>query len=106
MSCDEYGFGAAGKAEIETSGCTTQIRFDFTWRSKDFSYHPRKKPDVTITIKAGDNLHGEFTVDTCGKTATGLIRNDGQNIILSNLSDTDITDSKGYCGGPTQPNHE
>jgi len=102
-SCDEYGFGAAGKAKIEMTGCVTQISFDFTWRGGDFSYRPRKRPDVTVTIKAGDQLHGEFTVDTCGKHATGLIRNDSQNIILSELSDTDTTDSEGYCGGP--PHH-
>jgi hypothetical protein len=100
MSCDEYGFGAAGAAKIETTDYATQITFDFKWRGdKDFSFHPRRQPGVTITIKAGDNLHGEFTVNTCGKTATGIIRDDNQNIILMSLSDTNITDSEGSCGG-------
>ncbi|MDQ3819919.1 MAG: hypothetical protein M3362_19900, partial [Acidobacteriota bacterium] len=80
MSCDEYGFGGPG-VKIEKSGCTTQITFDFGWHN-DFSYHPRKKPDVIVAIKSGDNLHGEFIVDTCGKTAAGFIRDDNQNLTL------------------------
>ncbi len=98
MSCDEYGFGGP-KVKIEANGCITQITFDFQWRD-DFSYHPRKKSDVTVSIKSGDNLHGEFTVDKCAKTATGIIRDDNQNIVLMNLNDTDITDNKEYCSGP------
>ncbi|HKR59367.1 MAG TPA: hypothetical protein VJS64_06500 [Pyrinomonadaceae bacterium] len=101
MSCGEYGFGAAANAKIETVGCITQITFDFEWRGKeDFSFHPRKKSDDTVTIKAGDNLHGEFVVDSCAKTAKGTIRDDDQNLVLMTLIDTDITDSKDYCGGP------
>jgi hypothetical protein len=105
MSCGEYGFGATAGAKIETVGCTTQITFDFLWRGrKEFSFHPRKKSHVTITIKVGDNLHGEFIVDNCAKTASGFIRDDNQNLALMNLSDTDVTDSKGYCGGPPDYN--
>jgi hypothetical protein len=101
QSCSEYGFGSGANARIETLGCITQITFDFKWRGDhDFNFHPRKECDATLTIKVGDNLHGTFTVDTCAKTATGAIRNETQNIDLMNLADTDITDSKDYCGGP------
>src|SRR6266705_6971457 len=98
MSCGEYGFGGPG-LKIETKGCIKQFTFDFRWRN-DFSYHPRKQPEVTITIKAGDNLHGEFMFDTCAKAARGLIRNDDQNLILMNLSDTDTSGKRAYCSGP------
>lgn len=98
MSCDEYGFGGPG-LKIETNGCTMQFTFDFRWH-RDFSYHPRKKPDVTVTIKQGDNLHGEFSFDTCAKTAQGFIRDDDQNLILMNLSDTDTSGKRAYCSGP------
>jgi hypothetical protein len=98
MSCDEYGFGGPG-LKIETDGCIVQLTFDFKWR-QDFSYHPRKKPDVTITIKADDNLHGEFIYDSCAKVAKGFIRNDNQNIILMKLSDTDTSGKRAYCSGP------
>ena len=98
MSCDEYGFGGPG-LKIETNGCTKQFTFDFRWRV-DFSYHPRKKPDVTITIRAGDNLHGEFIFDSCAKAAKGFIRNDDQNLILMSLSDTDTSGKRAYCSGP------
>lgn len=98
MSCDEYGFGGPG-LRIETNGCAIQFTFDFRWR-RDFSYHPRKKPDVTVTIKEGDNLHGEFTFDTCAKTARGFIRDDDQNLILMNLSDKDTSGKRAYCSGP------
>ena len=98
MSCDEYGFGGPG-LKIETNGCNKQFTFDFRWRN-DFSYHPRKKPDVTITIKAGDNLHGEFIFDSCAHTASGFIRNEDQNLILMNLSDTDTSGKRAYCSGP------
>jgi len=98
MSCDEYGFGGPG-LKIDTKGCNMQFTFDFKWR-RDFAYHPRKKPDVTVTIKEGDNLHGEFTFDTCAKTARGFIRDDDQNVILMNLSDTDTSGKRAYCSGP------
>jgi len=101
QSCDEYGFGSAPSAKIETVGCITKITFDFKWRAEhDFSYHPRRKCDETVTIKVGDNLHGTFTVDACAKTATGIVRDETQNIDLMNLIDSDITDSKDYCSGP------
>jgi hypothetical protein len=98
MSCDEYGFGGPG-LKIETNGCMKQFTFDFRWQ-RDFSYHPRKKTDETITIKAGDNLHGEFILDSCAKVAKGFIRNDTQNFILMNLSDTDTSGKRAYCSGP------
>jgi hypothetical protein len=98
MSCGEYGFGGPG-LRIETNGCIKQLTFDFRWRN-DFSYHPRKKPDVTITIKAGDNLHGEFIFDTCAKAARGFIRNEDQSLILMDLSDTDTSGKRAYCSGP------
>jgi hypothetical protein len=98
MSCDEYGFGGPG-LKIETNGCTMQFTFDFRWR-KDFSYHPRKKPDETRTIKAGDKVRGEFTFDTCAKTAKGFIRDEDQNLMLMNLSDTDTSGKRAYCSGP------
>ena len=100
-ACDEYGFGAAHGAKIETLGCTTLITFDFKWRGdKDFSFHPRHKCDETVTIKVGDILHGVFTVDSCAKTATGTIRDETQNFQLMNVVDTNISDSEGVCGGP------
>ena len=98
MSCGEYGFGGPG-LKLETNGCTMRLTFDFLWR-QDFSYHPRKKPDEIITIKAGDHLHGEFTFDSCTKTAKGVIRNDNQNLTLMVLSDTDTSGKRGYCSGP------
>jgi hypothetical protein len=100
QSCSEYGFGSAANAKIGTLGCITQITFDFKWRGDDFSFHPRKQCDATVTIKVGDNLHGAFTIDTCARTATGTIRDKTQNIDLMNLVDTDMTDSEGYCGDP------
>ena len=98
MSCGEYGFGGPG-LKIETDGCTRRFAFDFQWR-RDFSYHPRKNPDVTITIKEGDNLHGEFMFDSCAKAAKGFIRNENQNLILMDLSDTDTSGKRAYCSGP------
>ena len=98
MSCDEYAFGGPGLA-VEAHGCITRLSFDFPFR-REFSYHPRKQPDVTMTIKAGDNLHGEFTYDRCAKTAQGFIRDDNQNLMLMNLSDTDTSGKWGYCTGP------
>lgn len=101
QSCSEYGFGAGAAAKIETLGCVIQITFDFKWRGDhDFSFHPRKLCNETVTIKVGDILHGAFTIDTCAKTATGTIRDETQNIDLMNLVDTNITDSQDYCGGP------
>jgi hypothetical protein len=100
MSCDEYGFRGSG-LRIETTGCKMQFTFDFRWmRDRDFSYHPRKNPGVTITINAGDNLHGEFTFDSCSKVAKGIIRDDNQGLILMELSDTDTSGKRGYCSGP------
>ena len=98
MSCDEYSFGGPGLT-IEKNGCLTHLTFDFRWH-KDFSYHLRRKPDETITIKAGDNLHGDFTFDSCTKTADGTIRDDNQNLILMVLHDTDTSGKRGYCSGP------
>lgn len=83
----EYGFGGHG-LKMETKGCKQHITFDFRWRDDDYSYRPRKKPNETITIKAGDNLHGEFTYDSCTKTAAGTIRNENQNLSLMNLNGT------------------
>lgn len=100
-ACDEYGFGAADGAKIETVGCTTRITFDFKWRGdKNFSFHPRHKCEETVTIKIGDVLHGVFIIDTCAKTATGTIRDETQDFELMNVVDTNIADSKGYCQGP------
>ena len=100
-ACDEYGFGSARGAKIETLGCTTLVTFDFKWRGdKDFSFHPRHKCDETVTIKVGDVLHGIFTIDTGAKTATGTIRDETQNFQLMNVVDTNIADSEGVCGGP------
>ena len=98
MSCDEYGFGGPG-LKIETNGCIIRLTFDFLWR-RDFSYHPRKRPDITITIKEGDILHGEFTFDSCAKAAKGIIRDENQNLVLMELSDTDTSGKRGYCSGP------
>jgi hypothetical protein len=100
-ACDEFGFGSGRGAKIEAIGCTTLITFDFRWRGdQDFSFHPRHKCDETVTIKAGDVLHGAFTIDTCAKTATGTIRDVTQNFELMNVVDTNIADSEGVCGGP------
>jgi hypothetical protein len=86
----EYGFGGPG-LKVETNGCKKHITFDFRWRDYNYSYRLRKKSDETITIKAGDNLRGEFTYDSCTKTATGTIRNENQNLTLMNLNGTNIT---------------
>ncbi len=90
-SDNEYAFGGHG-LKIETTGCNKQLTFDFRWRGNDFSFHPRKKPNETMTIKTGDNLHGEFIYDSCTKIAKGTIRNDNQNLTLMVLSDTNTSD--------------
>jgi hypothetical protein len=76
-----------------------QLEFKFRWR-RDFSFHPRKNPNVIITIKEGDILRGEFTYDGCAKTAKGIIRNENQNLVIMDLSDTDTSGKRGYCSGP------
>ena len=98
MSCDEYGFGGPGLA-VQRTGCNVRLMFDFQWRH-DFSYHPRRSRDATITIKQGDNLHGEFTFDSCAKTAKGTIRDENQDLTIMALSDTDTSGKRGYCSGP------
>lgn len=98
MSCDEYGFGGPGLT-VQRTGCNVRLVFDFQWRH-DFSYHPRRSRDATITIKQGDNLHGEFNFDSCAKTAKGTIRDDNQDLTIMVLSDTDTSGKRGYCSGP------
>lgn len=85
----EYGFGGS-KFNLETIGCKKHLTFDFEWKDYDFSYHPRNKPEKTIIIKAGDNLHGDFIYDSCTKTAAGTIRDENQNLTLMNLNGTNI----------------
>jgi hypothetical protein len=98
MSCDEYGFGGPGLS-IEKEVCKMQLAFEFRWR-RDFSFHPRKKPGVTITIKEGDILRGQFIYDSCAKTAKGIIRDENQDLVIMDLSDTDTSGKRGYCSGP------